>query len=92
MAGGQPASRREPTSFLTRIENIRKRYLIAAAHNLSCLMYSLLGISTPKGLQAHADLLSSLYRSICAQVSRLTRRCSAPRILAPLLATSAVAA
>ena len=80
-------------TFLTRIENVRKRYLLAAAaHNLSCLMRSLFGIGTPKGLQAYADLLSSLYLAIRALVSHFPRRCNDPPIPAPLPAASALAA
>ena len=60
-------------TFLKSIENVRKRYLIAAAaHNLSCLMRTLFGIGTPKGLQAYADLLSSLYLAIRAPQGLLT--------------------
>jgi transposase len=39
-------------TWLTGIENVRKRYLIsAAAHNLGVLMRSLFKIGTPRGLQ-----------------------------------------
>jgi transposase len=39
-------------SWLTGIENVRKRYLIsAAAHNLGLLMRSLFKMGTPRGLQ-----------------------------------------
>jgi hypothetical protein len=39
-------------TWLTGIENVRKRYLIsAAAHNLGLLMRSLFKIGTPRGLQ-----------------------------------------
>ena len=39
-------------TWLTGIENVRKRYLIsAAAHNLGLLMRSLFKMGTPRGLQ-----------------------------------------
>ncbi len=42
-------------SWLTGIENVRKRYLIAAAaHNLSVVMRKLFKMGTPRGLQALA--------------------------------------
>jgi transposase len=40
------------------INKLRKRYSIAAAHNLGCLMCALFQMGTPRGLQAFADLLS----------------------------------
>jgi transposase len=49
-------------TWLIGIDKLRKRYLIAAAaHNLGCLMRNLFQMGTPRGLQAFADLLSSLY-------------------------------
>jgi hypothetical protein len=80
-------------TFLHAIENVRKRYLIAAAaHNLGCLMRSLFGIGTPKGLQAYADLFSSLYLAISALFSRPTRCLNASPDHAPALASLARAA
>jgi len=78
-------------TLLTRIENVRKRYLLAAAaHNLGCLMRSLFGIGTPKGLQAYADLLSSLYLAIRTLVERLTNRSNAPPVPKPFQAALAL--
>jgi len=53
-------------TWLTRIENVRKCYLIAAAaHNLGLLMRSLFKMGTPRGLQEFktdlVGLVSSLY-------------------------------
>jgi transposase len=53
-------------TWLTGIENVRKRYLLsAAAHNLGVLMRSLFKMGTPRGLQQFRtgleDLVSSLY-------------------------------
>ena len=58
-------------TWLTRIENVRKRYLIAAAaHNLGLLMRSLFKMGTPRGLQEFktdlAGLVSSLYLACVA--------------------------
>jgi transposase len=80
-------------TFLHLIENVRKRYAIAAAaHNLGCLMRSLFGMGTPKGLQAYVDLLSSFYLAICALVGRSTSWFNAPRGHTPAIATLASAA
>lgn len=58
-------------TWLCGIEKVRKRYLIAAAaHNLGCLMRTLFHMGTPRGLQAFADLLSSLYLAIQARCDR----------------------
>jgi transposase len=62
-------------SWLTGIENVRKRYLIsAAAHNLGLLMRSLFKMGTPRGLQQFkTDLdgvISSFYLA-CLAASRL---------------------
>jgi transposase len=47
-------------TWLSGIENVRKRYAIAAAaHNLGCLLRQLFGMGTPRGLQAFADLAGS---------------------------------
>lgn len=49
-------------TWLRGIENVRKRYLIAAAaHNLGCLMRALFGMGTPRGLQGLAGLLAALF-------------------------------
>jgi transposase len=53
-------------TWLTTIENVRKRYLIsAAAHNLGLLMRSLFKMGTPRGLQQFrtdlARVVSSVY-------------------------------
>jgi len=80
-------------TFLHLIENVRKRYAIAAAaHNLGCLMRSLFGMGTPRGLQAYADLLSSFYLAIRAVVGRLTTRFNALRGHPPAFVTLACAA
>jgi transposase len=53
-------------TWLTGIENVRKRYLLSvAAHNLSVIMRSLFKMGTPRGLQQFKTdlegLVSSLY-------------------------------
>ena len=49
---------------LRGIDNVRKRYLLAAAaHNLGCLMRELFGIGTPRGLQGAAALAAALRRA-----------------------------
>ncbi|HJS07389.1 MAG TPA: transposase [Pirellulales bacterium] len=58
-------------TWLTGIDKLRKRYLIAAAaHNLGCLMRKLFQMGTPRGMQEFVDLLSSLYLSIHATCRR----------------------
>jgi transposase len=58
-------------TWLCGIEKVRKRYLIAAAaHNLGCLMRTLFHMGTPRGLQAFADLLSSVYLAIQTRCER----------------------
>lgn len=80
-------------TFLHLIENVRKRYAIAAAaHNLGCLMRSLFGMGTPRGLQAYADLLSSFYLAIRTLVGRPTTRLNAPPRHPPAFVTLACAA
>ena len=80
-------------TYLHLIENVRKRYAIAAAaHNLGCLMRSLFGMGTPRGLQAYADLLSSFYLATRAVVGRLTTRFNALRGHPPAFVTLACAA
>ena len=53
-------------TWLTAIENVRKRYLIsAAAHNLSLLMRSLFKMGTPRGLQEFKTDLEEIVSSFC---------------------------
>ena len=50
-------------SWLTGIDNVRKRWSIAAAaHNLGLVMRSLFGIGTPRGLQGLARMFWALLR------------------------------
>ena len=52
-------------SWLTGIENVRKRYLIsAAAHNLGLLMRSLFKMGTPRGLQQFKTDLEGVVSSV----------------------------
>jgi len=65
-------------TWLTGIDDVRKRYLIsAAAHNLGVLMRQLFKMGTPRGLQQfRTDLegiVSSLYLAWLMILSRLTR-------------------
>jgi transposase len=53
-------------TWLTAIENVRKRYLIsAAAHNLGLLMRSLFNMGTPRGLQQFKMDLEGVVSSLC---------------------------
>jgi transposase len=53
-------------TWLTGIENVRKRYLIsAAAHNLGVLMRSLFKMGTPRGLQEFKNDLEGVVSSFC---------------------------
>lgn len=53
-------------TWLTGIENVRKRYLIsAAAHNLGLLMRSLFQMGTPRGLQEFKTDLEGMVSSLC---------------------------
>jgi len=53
-------------TWLTGIENVRKRYLIsAAAHNLGVLMRSLFQMGTPRGLQEFKTDLEGIVSSLC---------------------------
>jgi transposase len=53
-------------TWLTGIENVRKRYLIsAAAHNLGLLMRSLFKMGTPRGLQEFKNDLEGVVSSVC---------------------------
>src|SRR5438477_5699611 len=62
-------------TWLTGIENVRKRYLIsAAAHNLGLLMRSLFKMGTPRGLQEFKNDLEGLVSSICLAWIAATRR------------------
>ena len=52
-------------TWLTGIENVRKRYLIsAAAHNLGLLMRSLFKMGTPRGLQQFKTDLEGVVSSV----------------------------
>ena len=52
-------------SWLTGIDNVRKRYLIsAAAHNLGVLMRKLFKMGTPRGLQQFRTDLQRLVSSL----------------------------
>lgn len=72
-------------TWLTGIENVRKRYLIsAAAHNLGLLMRSLFQMGTPRGLQEFKTDLDGVVSSLriawlaVAQHLGLYRRFSNP--------------
>jgi len=61
-------------TWLRGIEKVYKRYLMSAmTHNLGCLMRSLFGMGTPRGLQRYVDLLEELAAFLCAvQASQTT--------------------
>lgn len=62
-------------TWLTAIENVRKRYLIsAAAHNLGLLMRSLFKMGTPRGLQAFKTDLEGVVSSFCLAWLATARR------------------
>jgi transposase len=63
-------------TWLTAIENVRKRYLIsAAAHNLGLLMRSLFEMGTPRGLQEFKTGLEGIVSSLrLAWLAILRRR------------------
>jgi transposase len=62
-------------TWLTAIENVRKRYLIsAAAHNLGLLMRSLFKMGTPRGLQEFAMDLEGVVSSFRLAWIAATRR------------------
>lgn len=62
-------------SWLHGIEKVRKRHLIAAAaHNLGLLMRVLFKMGTPRGLQALADLVLSLYLVLATLWKLVLRR------------------
>ena len=59
-------------SWLVGIDNVRKRYSVAAAaHNLGCLLRKLFGMGTPRGLQAFVDLAASAYLLILTVLCHL---------------------
>ena len=54
-------------TWLRGIENVAKRYSIAAAaHNLGCLMRKLFKMGTPRGLQQFADTLEGVLAKLLA--------------------------
>jgi transposase len=62
-------------TWLTGIENVRKRYLIsAAAHNLGLLMRSLFKMGTPRGLQEFKMDLEGVVSSVCSAALAIIRR------------------
>src|SRR5262249_26952675 len=62
-------------TWLTCIENVRKRYLIsAAAHNLGLLMRSLFKMGTPRGLQQFKNDLEGIVSSFCLTWIAMARR------------------
>lgn len=62
--------------WLRGIENIRKRYAIAAAaHNLGCLMRTLFHMGTPRGLQAWKRTLDGLVGGLLACFQMLENAC-----------------
>jgi transposase len=62
-------------TWLTCIENVRKRYLIsAAAHNLGLLMRSLFKMGTPRGLQQFKNDLEGVVSSSCLAWIAIARR------------------
>jgi DDE family transposase len=66
-------------TWLTAIENVRKRYLIsAAAHNLGLLMRSLFKMGTPRGLQEFKTDLEGVVSSLCLAWIATARRWKLP--------------
>jgi len=62
-------------TWLTAIENVRKRYLVsAAAHNLGLLMRSLFKMGTPRGLQQFKTDLEGVVSSLCLAWIATARR------------------
>jgi transposase len=62
-------------TWLTGIENVRKRYLIsAAAHNLGLLMRSLFKMGTPRGLQQFKNDLEGVVSTPCLAWIATARR------------------
>jgi transposase len=69
-------------TWLTGIENVRKRYLIsAAAHNLGLLMRSLFKMGTPRGLQQFKNELEGIVSSFCLAWIATARRWKLPLTL-----------
>lgn len=59
-------------TWLTKLENVTKRYLIAAAaHNLGRILFKLLGIGKPKALQGGMDGAESLAGLVQLAIGRL---------------------
>jgi transposase len=83
-------------TWLTGIENVRKRYFIsAAAHNLGLLMRSLFKMGTPRGLQEFKTDLEGVVSSLCLAWIATARRwklhgpfCDSPADHAALLTTN----
>jgi len=68
-------------SWLHGIDNVRKRYTVAAAaHNLGCLLRKLFGMGTPRGLQAFVDLAASVYLLILTVLCHLRAILEAVRL------------
>jgi len=68
-------------TWLTKLENVTKRYLIAAAaHNLGRILFKLLGIGKPKALQGEGGSAESLAELMQSAVWRL---------VAPIIAVAA---
>jgi hypothetical protein len=66
-------------TWLTAIENVRKRYLLsAAAHNLGLLMRSLFQMGTPRGLQEFKTDLEGVASSLCLAWIATARRWKLP--------------
>ena len=62
-------------TWLTGIENVRKRYLVsAAAHNLGVLMRSLFKMGTPRGLQEFKTDLEGVVSSLWPAWTAAARR------------------
>jgi transposase len=67
-------------TWLTGIENVRKRYLVsAAAHNLGLLMRSLFKMGTPRGLQEFKTDLEGVVSSLRLAWLATTRRWKLPQ-------------
>ena len=65
-------------TWLTGIEKVHKRYLIAAmAHNLGRLMRELFGMGTPRGLQKGAEFVDALLHAAYFALLAISRRLTA---------------
>lgn len=63
-------------TWLRKIENVTKRYLIAAAaHNLGRIMRKLFGIGKPKALQGEGGLAAHAQLVISCLITRLAELC-----------------